>query len=236
MLGRVRVPRLELSAAYGASRCGAAGSARGEGSGAAVSTSATTSGVGSAVCSKRSLQHERGLGVALALDHQVHAIRVGFAQVGDALDPAGDQVRDLLDKRRLVALVGQLRAHDGHGGRRGLLERALGLHHTRPRRARRGRGSRRCAPSARSRRGAVVEAKDGALVGSSCSARSCRSSSAVRSGFSISAACSATHFSQVVRRDVGGHAHRDAVEPLISSRLAALARMRAACACRRSSR
>ena len=95
------------------------------------STSATMlalKAIWSGVCLNRLLSTLRGVRVALALDDHAHAVAVGLVpEVGDALELAAlDEVRDLLQQRRLVDLVGQLGGDDRRAALAGLLERALG--------------------------------------------------------------------------------------------------------------
>ncbi len=56
------------------------------------------------------VEHDVGDRVALDLDDDAHAVAVGFvAQIGDALDPLlAHQLGDPLDQRRLVDLIGDL--------------------------------------------------------------------------------------------------------------------------------
>ena len=56
------------------------------------------------------VQHHVGVGVALQLDDDAHAVAVGFvAQIRNALQPLlADEFGDLLDQRRLVHLIGYL--------------------------------------------------------------------------------------------------------------------------------
>ncbi len=72
------------------------------------------------------VQHHVGDSIALQLDDDAHALAVGLvAQVGDALDALlADQLGDALDQRRLVDLVGDL----GDDERLALLAQRLGVH------------------------------------------------------------------------------------------------------------
>jgi hypothetical protein len=76
------------------------------------------------------VQHLVRVGVALDLDVHAHAIAVRLVpQVRDPVDLLVlDQVGDLLEQRRLVHLVGQLRHDDRDPIALGLLEGALGAH------------------------------------------------------------------------------------------------------------
>ena len=60
------------------------------------------------------VHHDLGVGVALQLHDDAHAVAIGFvAHVGDAFDAlVADQLGDLLDQRRLVHLVGDLADDD----------------------------------------------------------------------------------------------------------------------------
>ena len=76
------------------------------------------------------VQHLVGVRVALDLDVDPHPVAVRLvAQVADPVDPLVlDEVRDLLEERRLVDLVWQLRDDDRHPVAADLLEGDLGAH------------------------------------------------------------------------------------------------------------
>ena len=159
------------------------------------------------------VEHLVRVGVPLALDDDAHAVAVGLiTQVGDAVDLAAlDQVGDLLQQGRLVDLVGQLGGHDGGATLAGLLERALGRITTRPR------------PWAYMSRMASIRSRWPVMglrrssyrkivppVGKSGPRMCSQRSAVVSSGSSMSALVARDDLAQVVRRDVGRHAHRDA--------------------------
>ena len=76
------------------------------------------------------VEDELRLFAALQLDHDAHAVAVAFvAHVGDAFDLLGlHQLRDALDQLGLVDLVGNFRHHDVLAVLPGLLDRRLGPH------------------------------------------------------------------------------------------------------------
>ncbi len=80
------------------------------------------------------VQHLVRVGVALDLDVDAHPVAVGLVpQVGDPVDLLVlDEVRDLLEQRRLVHLVRQLGDDDRRPVAAGLLERDLRPHHDAP--------------------------------------------------------------------------------------------------------
>ncbi len=76
------------------------------------------------------VQHDVGLGVALQLDDDAHAVAVALvAQIGDALDQlVAHGLGDALDQLRLVDLVGHLGEDDRVAILADLLDVGLGAH------------------------------------------------------------------------------------------------------------
>ena len=76
------------------------------------------------------VQHDLRFGAALQLDHDPHAVAVAFvADVGDVVDGlAVDQLGDALDQPRLVHLVGNLGDDDGVALFGQVLDGRLGAH------------------------------------------------------------------------------------------------------------
>ncbi len=76
------------------------------------------------------VEHHVGDRVALDLDDDAHAVAIGLvAQVGDALDALlANQLRDALDQRRLVDLVGDLADDQRLAVLAQLFDRDLGAH------------------------------------------------------------------------------------------------------------
>jgi hypothetical protein len=147
------------------------------------------------------VQHHLGLLAALDLDDDAHAVLVGLVAqtVGrDALDLLVlDQLGDLLDQPRLVHLVRQL--GDDDGSRPSLSVLDLGLARTED------------AAAA----GAIGLEDAGAplmmpAVGKSGPGTCCISASMADLGIVDDRDGGVDHFGQVVRRDVRGHADRDA--------------------------
>ena len=127
--------------------------------------------------------------------------------------PALDELGDLLHQGGLVDLVGQLRDHDGRpAAGASPRRRHCGLHHD----AAAAVGVHVAdgvdlLPLAGDRVAPLVVAEDRARRWGSPGPRTCSHSwSVVRSGSSMSALRGARDLAQVVRRDVGGHAHGDA--------------------------
>ncbi len=143
--------------------------------------------------------HLRDL-AALQLDHHAHAGLVGLiAQIRDALEAlVGDQLGELLEQRLLVHLVGQLVDDDRLAvALADLLEVGARAHHD--------------AAAA----GAVALVRAGDAIDDSRGRKVRRRhqlddflDGAARIGEHMQRRID--HFVQVVRRDIGGHAHRDA--------------------------
>ena len=76
------------------------------------------------------VEDELGLLAALDLDHDAHALAIGFvAHVGDAFDLLGlHQLGDALDQARLIDLVGNFRDDDVLAVLAHLLDGSLGAH------------------------------------------------------------------------------------------------------------
>ena len=159
------------------------------------------------------VEHLARRGVALALDHQAHAVAVRLvADVGDALDLlALHQVGDLLGEARLVDLERQLGDDDRRALAARLLERDCGLHHD-PAAAVGVHVADRVdlLPLAGDRVSTSIEAED---------RRAGREVGPVHEAAQLVVGqCRVVDqrdrcvddLAQVVRRDVGGHAHGDA--------------------------
>ena len=81
------------------------------------------------VCLKQVVEDLARRRILLALDDDAHAVAIRLvAQVGDTLDLALHQLRDLLEQGGLVDLVGDGRGDDGRPAGARLLEDDLGLH------------------------------------------------------------------------------------------------------------
>ena len=164
------------------------------------------------------LLHDRvGRAVALHLDHDPHAVSVAFvanvANVGDLL--GADEVRHLLDEGRLVDLVRQLGHHDGHAARADLLEGDLAADDD-PTTT----GGVHVADGvdplllAGDRVALILEAEDGA-AGREVGAGDDLAQVVDRQiGVVDQRADGAGDLVEVVRRDVRGHADRDARRPV----------------------
>ena len=144
--------------------------------------------------------HDLGHGVLLEVDDHAHALAVGLvAHVGDAVDLLlAHQLGDLLDQPGLVDLVGDLGGDDGLAPALGVLL-DLGA---RPHEQAAAAGAVGLADAA--------AAADEAAVGKSGPGTSSSSSSTVMSGLLDDGDGRVDDLAQVVRRDVGRHADRDA--------------------------
>ena len=147
------------------------------------------------------VEHDLGVGVALELDHHAHALAGGLvAQVGDPRDGLGvDQLGDLLEQPGLVDHVGDLGDHDALALTRaaGLLDLADGTDLDRPTTGGEGlvgAGLAEDQPAGREVRGGHVlhEVDGGQRIVVDQRHRG------------------VDQLAEVVRRDVGGHADRDA--------------------------
>ena len=145
------------------------------------------------------VQHHVGHGVALDLDDDAHARPVGFvAQIGDALDALLlHQLGDLLDERRLVHLIGDLGEDERLALLAQLLDMRLGAHDHRaaPRRV----GLARAGAAEDHAAGGEVRA--GHDLGELLDGQA----RIVDQGHA-----GVDQLAEIVRRDVGGHADRDA--------------------------
>ncbi len=146
------------------------------------------------------VQHHLGHFAALELDHHAHAALVGLvADVGDALELLlVDQFGDALQQRALVHLIGQLVDDDRHAlAAIDFLEVRGGAHHH----------PAAAGAVAVAHAGDAVDDAGGREIGGGNDLdqlvdRGLRIGEQVMAGID--------HFRQVVRRDVGGHADRDA--------------------------
>ena len=159
------------------------------------------------------VQDDFGHFAALQLDDDPHAFAIGLvAKVGNAFDGLlADQIGDFLDQRRLVDLIRDLGDDDRLPvALLALLDRDLGAHQDRA--------------AARAVRGADARAPDDEAAGREVGALDALhqpaqlfflAERASRSGPAFLLALdrpdhAVDHFAQVVRRDVGRHADRDA--------------------------
>ena len=144
------------------------------------------------------VEHDIRHSVALDLDDDAHAVAIGFvAQIGDAFDLLfADELRDLLDQRRLVHLIGDLvdddrfalLAHDLDLGFASHDDRAATRHVGR---ARAGTSEDHCA-GREVRAGNQLDETFGRDI-----------------GVLDERQASVDDFAEIVRRHVGGHADRD---------------------------
>ena len=147
------------------------------------------------------VQHDVGIGVALQFDDEAHAVAVALvAHVGDALDELlADAFGDALLQLRLVHLI----RHLGEDDRLAVLADLLDVVSWRAARSRRARSGRRRAVPARPMMMPPV-GKSGAGT------YSISSSIGDRRVVEIGAA-GVDDLAEIVRRDVGRHADRDAL-------------------------
>ena len=145
------------------------------------------------------VQHHFGHRVALQLDDDAKTVAVGFvAQIGDALDLLlAHQFGDALDHGGLVHLVGNFRDDDGFAVLADRFDRHLAAHH------------HRAAAEMIGRANALASEDDAA-------GRKIRSRNDVdevvdrQRGIVDQRDAGVDHLAEIVRRDVGGHADRDA--------------------------
>ncbi len=145
------------------------------------------------------VQNHVGDGVALQLDHDAHAVTVGFvAEIRDAFDALlAHQIGDLLDQRGLVHLIRDLGEDQGLALLAQFLDVGLRPHDDRAAAGHVGRAGAR-APEDRAA-GREVRARDDVVQALDGDRRIVDQRDAA-----------VDHLAEVVRRDVGRHADRDA--------------------------
>ena len=142
------------------------------------------------------VEHHVGLVVALDLDHHAHAVAVGFiVGAGHALDDLVlGELHDAFDQSCLVDLIGQFGDHDGLAVLAVFLDVGLGADHHRPAAGVVGVADAAAAED----HGPGREVRPGQVLHQVVDGQS-RVVDVGRAGVD--------HFGQVVRRDVGRHAH-----------------------------
>ena len=137
--------------------------------------------------------------VALDLDDDAHAVAIGLvAQVGDALDALlANEFRDALDQRRLVDLIGDLVDDQRLAILAQLFDRDLGAHDDRAAAGRVG--------------GADARSPEDGAAGREVGSRNMLQQFFERDvGLVHEGEKAVDHLAEIVRRDVGRHADRDA--------------------------
>ncbi len=145
------------------------------------------------------VQDHLGVGVLFQLDHHAHARAVGFiAQIGDALDAlVAHQLGDLLHHGGLVHLIGNLVNDDGFASLTDILDRGLGAQDDR-------------AAAFQERLAGARPADDLAARGEVRRRHEFQKLGVGDVGLIEQRHGRVHHLVEVMGRDVGGHAHRDA--------------------------